>query len=264
MSEIIEALILGIVQGLTEFLPISSSGHLEIAKVLLNDDSLSTESMLVTVILHFATACATIYVFRDDILKLFKNIFAKDDGEGRRYMILILVSMIPAVCVGLLFDEFIESLFNKNILLVGSMLLVTAIFLLVSDYSKKQDGKLTILNAFAIGLAQAIAILPGISRSGATIASSVLMGINREDAAKFSFLMVVPLIFGKMAKDVMDGQILSQVPSIYYLIVGFISAFVFGVIACKFMLVLVKKAKLRYFSIYCTILAVVSIIFYYA
>ncbi|MCF8278360.1 MAG: undecaprenyl-diphosphate phosphatase [Flavobacteriales bacterium] len=246
-----EALILGIVQGLTEFLPVSSSGHLEIGKVLLGDKSLPEESLLFTVVVHAATSLSTIVVFRKDILEILKGLFQFKWNEQTQFSLKIIVSMIPAAIIGVLFNDQIEALFSKQILLVGAMLIITGLLLFLADRAKRTEKQVGFSQALIIGISQAIAILPGISRSGATISTSVLLGIDREKAARFSFLMVVPLILGKMAKDVMDGNISSEMTHAMPLLVGFLAAFFSGLVACTWMISLVKKSQLRYFSYYC-------------
>jgi Uncharacterized bacitracin resistance protein len=206
MSEILKAIVLGIVQGLTEFLPVSSSGHLELAKFIMGDDSLGGESMLMSVMLHFATALSTLIIFRKDVLEILKGLFPVDfNSFSWNFAIKIIISMVPAVFVGLVFEDAIEALFHQQIVLVGALLLLTGVLLFLADRSKTTEKELSYGNALVIGIAQAIAILPGISRSGATIATSVILGIDRSKAARFSFLMVVPLIFGKVAKDLLSG-----------------------------------------------------------
>ncbi len=256
-----EALILGIIQGLTEFLPVSSSGHLELGKVLLGDESLPEESLLFTVVVHAATALSTIVVFRKDILEILKGLFQFKWNEQTEFSVKIIVSMMPAAVIGVLFNDQIEALFSKQILLVGAMLIITGLLLFLADRAKRTDRKVSYGNALIIGISQAIAILPGISRSGATISTSVLLGIDREKAARFSFLMVVPLILGKMAKDVMDGNISSETTDLMPLAVGFAAAFVAGLLACTWMISLVKKSQLRYFSYYCFVVGFGSILF---
>jgi undecaprenyl-diphosphatase len=258
--EIIEAVILGIVQGLTEFLPVSSSGHLEIVKALLGDDSLPEESMLMTVVLHGATALSTVIFFRKEILQIIKGLFSFKNTEELHFSLKIILSMIPAAVIGLVFNDEIEALFSSNMLLVGIMLLVTAVLLMFADKAKNTLKEVSYGNAILIGISQAIAILPGISRSGATISTSVLLGVDREKSAKFSFLMVVPLIFGKMANDVKDGAFSDLSGDVLPYIIGFIVALVVGFLACKWMISLVKKAKLIYFSIYCAIVGLAAII----
>ncbi len=251
MSDVIEALILGIIQGLTEFLPVSSSGHLELAKYLSNDQSSAEISMLMTVTLHAATALSTIIVFRKDILEIIKGLFQFKWNEESQFSVKIILSMIPAALVGILFEKQIEQFFTRQIVLVGAMLIITGLLLFLADKAKKTDNKVSFTQAFIVGIAQAIAILPGISRSGATIGTSVLLGIDREKAARFSFLMVVPLILGKIAKDVLDGDFTTQGVAALPLTVGFIAAFITGVIACLWMIKLVKNSQLKYFAYYC-------------
>ena len=259
MPEWIEAVILGIVQGLTEFLPVSSSGHLEITKYILDDNSIAGQSMLTTVFLHFATALATIYVFRSDIIKLISGIFDKTDNNARSFTFYIIISMIPAVIVGLAFESQIENLFNRNMLLVGICLIVTAILLYVSERLSSGGKTLNTSRSLLVGIAQAVAILPGISRSGATISSSLLLGLDKEQAARFSFLMVVPLIFGKIFKDILSGAFVSDMPDLSYLLAGFVAAFLSGVWACKFMIRLVKASGLYWFAFYCFTIALIAI-----
>ena len=256
-----EAIILGIIQGLTEFLPVSSSGHLELAKVILGDDSLPEESMLMTVVLHGATALSTIVVFRKDILELFKGLFQFKNNDEFKFSLNIVLSMIPAAVVGVLFDDEIEAFFGGKVLLVGTMLLLTAVLLILADKAKSTEKKVGIKEAVIIGISQAIAIMPGISRSGATISTSVLLGVDREKAARFSFLMVVPLILGKMAKDVLDGAFDNISGDMLNYGVGFVAAFVTGILACTWMIKLVKKSKLKYFAYYCLVVGVVAIVY---
>lgn len=259
MSEILRSIILGIVQGLTEFLPVSSSGHLELAKFILGDQHMAEESLAMTVSLHAATALSTIVVFWSEIVRLFKGIFQFKWNEESQYAVKIIISMIPAATVGLLFEDQIETLFSKQILLVGCMLLLTGIILLLADRATQTGRAVGYKQAWWVGVAQAIAILPGLSRSGATISTSVLLGIDREKAARFSFLMVVPLILGKIAKDMLDGATAEAAIGMGPLLAGFIAAFVTGLLACVWMIKLVKNSKLTYFSIYCFIIAAIAI-----
>ncbi len=261
MEETLRAIILGIIQGLTEFLPVSSSGHLELGKFILGDESIAEQSMLMTVLLHAATALSTIVVFRNEIAEIFRGLFQFKWNEETRFSLKIILSMIPAAMVGLLFEEEIEQLFSRNILLVGMMLIITGLLLFLADKAKNTVKKTGYWDAIIVGIAQAIAILPGISRSGATISTSVLLGIDRGRAAKFSFLMVVPLILGKMAKDIMDGAFTQSPESLFPLIAGFIAAFITGMFACIWMIKLVKNSKLVYFSIYCFVIAAIAIVY---
>lgn len=256
----LEALFLGVIQGLTEFLPVSSSGHLELTKAIFGDESLPDESLLFTVVVHFATALATVMVFWREVSLIFKGLFQFKNNEEFRFSLNIIISMIPAALAGLFLEEEIESLFTENVVLVGSMLLLTGILLLFANNTKAGDGKVNPGKAFIIGLSQAIAILPGISRSGATISTSLLLGISRERAARFSFLMVVPLIIGKMAKDIMDGALVLNdgIPS--HIFLGFIAAFGTGWWACNWMIDIVKRANLNYFALYCFIVGIIAIL----
>ena len=256
-----EAIVLGIVQGLTEFLPVSSSGHLELSKAILGDNSLPEESLLMTVVLHAATALSTIVIFRKDIAEILTGLLQFKNNEQFRFSLKVVISMLPAAAVGVLLEEEIEQLFGGQILLVGLMLLVTGTLLFLADKAKSTVRKVSYSNALIIGIAQAIAILPGISRSGATISTSVLLGIDRQKAARFSFLMVVPLILGKMAKDILSGDLMQSQTSPTLLIAGFAAAFISGLLACQWMISLVKKSQLKYFSFYCYIVGLAAIIY---
>ena len=258
MNELTEAIILGIIQGLTEFLPVSSSGHLEIGKVLLGQDLDAKESMQMTVVLHAATALATVVVFYKDIANIVAGLFKFQWNEDAQFVAKIVVSMVPAALVGILLEDEIEALFNNNLLLVGAMLIVTGALLFLAGRARNTEKSVGFFEAVVVGISQAIAILPGISRSGATISTSVLLGIDREKAARFSFLMVVPLILGKMAKDVLDGGFTTPT-SWLPLVVGFVAAFLTGIIACKWMITLVKNCQLWWFSIYCFIVGAIAI-----
>ena len=259
-----EAIILGIVQGLTEFLPISSSGHLEIASYILKTNP--SENLMFTVVVHIATAISIIYVFRKDINEIIKGLiqFKKKQVD---FILKILISSVPVGVVGVLFEKEVESFFTGNIVLVGSMLLITAA-LLFFTYFKKDDSKKNIsyTDAIAIGLAQALAILPGISRSGSTISMALLLNVNREKATKFSFLMVLVPIFGililksiKGFTEISESSNLILFESSY--VFGFISALFSGVFACKMMLKIVKESKLIYFSAYCLLVGSIGIYF---
>ena len=262
----LEAIILGIIQGLTEFLPVSSSGHLELAKAIQGQDLTGESSMMMTVVLHFATALSTVVVFRKDITEIFKGLLQFKMNEEFKFSVKIILSMIPAAIVGVLFDDILETFFHGQVLLVGVMLILTGLLLFLADRAKSTNINVSFGNAFWIGVAQAIAILPGISRSGSTIATSVLLGVDRAKAAPFSFLMVVPLIFGKIAKDITSeefrGMISGKIDigiSFGAISVGFIAAFITGIVACTWMIALVKKSKLSYFSYYCFIVGLIAI-----
>lgn len=261
MSDIVRSIILGIVQGLTEFLPVSSSGHLEIVKYILGEDAVGEESLIMTVVLHFATALATVVIFRKFIWDTIKGIFEKEGQESRKFAGYIIASMIPAALVGVFFEDLMESLFSGNLVLVCSMLILTGILLFVADGAKVTEKKVGWKSAIIIGISQAIAIIPGISRSGATISTSVLLGIDREAAARFSFLMVIPLIFGKIAKDLLGGDFDNLSISSAELGAGFIAAFITGAIACTWMIKLVKASSLKYFSYYCFAIAAIGLVY---
>lgn len=259
----LEALIIGIVQGLTEFLPVSSSGHIELTKALLGENLLPKEGLLFTVVVHAATALATVVVYRKDVGNILGSLFARKWDDNTKFALYVLISMVPATFVGLYFESEIEEFFTGNILLVGSMLIITGLLLFLADRAKKTHKGVKPKEAFMIGVAQAIAILPGISRSGATISTSVLLGIDRERAARFSFLMVVPLILGKMALDLKNlyskGMDETQI-SMSALGVGFVAAFFVGLFACKWMIQLVKKARFTPFAIYCFLVGVIAML----
>ncbi len=256
----IEALILGIIQGLTEFLPVSSSGHLEIVKVMFGGGLVAEESMFMTVMLHGATALSTIVIFRKEIAEIFAGLFQFKWNEQTIFSLKIIISMVPAALVGVLFNDQIEELFAGRILLVGSMLMLTAVLLFLADKAKTTNKDVSYWDAVIIGISQAIAIMPGISRSGATISTSVLLGVDRSKAARFSFLMVVPLILGKMAKDLMSSDFTVAGESFLPITIGFIAAFITGLFACTWMIQLVKKSKLTYFAIYCAVVGVAAVI----
>lgn len=256
-----EAIILGIVQGLTEFLPVSSSGHIELGTYLFGIHA--ADNLLFSIIVHAATALSTLVVFRRDIMKILRDLLKWEWNGGTDFTFKILLSMIPVALVGVFFEEEISSFFGGKILFVGFMLLLTAMLLTFSHYAPKKEGVVTFPRAFIIGLAQTIAILPGISRSGATISTALLLGVGRESAAKFSFLMVLIPILGasflKLLKFIQEPTIAEGVSGIS-LTAGFISAFIAGLLACVWMINIVKKGKLIYFAIYCAIVGAIAIL----
>ena len=256
-----EALLLGLIQGLTEFLPVSSSGHLEIGKVLLNIDV--QESLSFTVLVHFATVLSTITVFFQDIKKLFAGLFQFKWNEETRYVSRILVSMIPVLIVGVLFREEVESLFTGNLVLVGSALLFTALLLISTQLVKPGKKKIPFLDALLMGIAQALATIPGISRSGATISTGLLLKNGRSEVAQFSFLMVLLPIIGAAILDILSMSSSSAEAGISTssLVIGFLAAYLSGYMACRWMINLVKKGNLYWFAIYCALVGVISIIF---
>ena len=258
MNEI-DAIILGVIQGLTEFLPVSSSGHLEITRELLDTNQLPSDNLLMTSVLHFATALSTILVFRKDIYDLIKGLFDKENKTSKSYIIKILIAIVPAGLVGFLLSDEIEFLFSGNMILVGIMLIITGTLLFLTKILKTKNFKISSVHALIIGLSQAFAVIPGISRSGATICTSLFLGNNKSEAAKFSFLIVIPVIFGAILKDVLSGDIFDNEIKISILIIGFISSFLTGVLACKLMLKIVANNNLIYFSFYCFLLGIISI-----
>lgn len=262
--ELWEAVILGVVQGLTEFLPVSSSGHLELGKAILGDDRVGAESLMFTVVVHFATALSTLVVFRKDVWEIISGLLKFKWNQETQFSVKIIISMIPAVIVGLFFEEELEALFGGQILLVGSMLIITALLLYLADRAKHTGKAVSYKNAFVIGIAQAVAMLPGISRSGATISTSVLLGNDKAKAARFSFLMVVPLIIGKIAKDLLSGDLSLQSDQIVPLSMGFLAAFLSGLVACTWMIQLVRKSQLKWFALYCLIVGMVAIVLNFA
>ena len=257
----LEALILGLVQGLTEFLPVSSSGHLEIGKVLLNIEV--KEDLVFTVMVHFATVLSTITVFYQDIRKLFAGLFRFQWNEETRYISKILISMVPVLIVGILFREEVESLFTGNLLLVGGALIVTALLLVSTQLVRPGTRKIPFLDAFLMGIAQAVATIPGISRSGATISTGLLLKNDRSEVAQFSFLMVLLPIIGAALLDMltMKSSTASAGISASSLIVGFVAAYLSGYLACRWMISLVKRGNLYWFAIYCAAVGIISIIF---
>lgn len=261
-----EALILGIIQGLTEYLPVSSSGHLAIGQHLFGLDS-GEDKLAFTVLLHVATVLSTVVILWREIVWLFTDLFKFKWNEGTRYTVNILISMIPVGIVGLLFKDKVEAVFGSGLPVVGICLLATALLLAFSYFAKpRQRESISPLHAFIIGLAQAVAVLPGLSRSGSTIATGLLLGNKKEKLAQFSFLMVIPPILGEAlldAKHIADDGVAAALGGISPLaaLVGFLSAFAVGCIACRWMLDIVKKGKLIWFAVYCAVVGIAAIIF---
>ncbi|HKM92129.1 MAG TPA: undecaprenyl-diphosphate phosphatase [Prolixibacteraceae bacterium] len=255
---ILEAIILGIVQGLTEFLPVSSSGHLEIGHAILGVDT--SMNLTFDIIVHGATVLSTLVVFRKDIIELFAGLFKFQWNEPTRYVALLIVSAIPVAIVGFLFEEQIEALFSGNVVFIGSMLLVTAALLATAYFVKKRKREINFFDAIIIGLAQTVAIIPGISRSGATIATGLIIGNNKDSLAKFSFLMVMIPILGANFIKIVSGEFaLTDSVNAWPLFAGFCAAFVAGLFACRIMINMVKKGKLIYFAIYCALIGLIAI-----
>lgn len=257
----LEALVLGIVQGLTEYLPVSSSGHLAIWIGAFGIEG--EENLAFTIVVHVATVFSTLVILWKEIEWIFRGLFKFQMNSETRYAINILISMIPIGIVGVFFKDTVESIFGSGLLIVGCMLLVTAALLAFSYYAKpRQKESISMKDAFIIGLSQACAVLPGLSRSGTTIATGLLLGNNKAKLAQFSFLMVIPPILGEALLDVLKlvkgEDIAGDIPTLS-LVVGFVAAFLSGCLACKWMINIVKKGKLIYFAIYCAIAGLVTI-----
>lgn len=257
----LEALILGIIQGLTEYLPVSSSGHLTIGSALFGIEG--EENLAFTIVVHVATVFSTLVILWKEIAWIFKGLFKFQMNAETRYAVNILVSMIPIGIVGVFFKDTVEAIFGSGLLIVGCMLLLTASLLTFSYYAKpRQKENISIRDAFIIGLSQACAVMPGLSRSGTTIATGLLLGNNKAKMAQFSFLMVIPPILGEALLDVvkmMKGENIAGDIPMMSLVIGFLAAFISGCIACKWMINIVKKGKLIYFAIYCAIAGAVTI-----
>ena len=270
----LQALLLGILQGLTEFLPVSSSGHLTILSNIFGMNG--EENLTFNVVLHVATVCATLVVLWNEVVWIFKDLFTKqswrsynDLNGGTKYAINILISMIPVMIVGFFLKDKVEEVFCSGLLVVGICLLITASLLAFSYFAKpRQKENISGLHAFIIGIAQACAVMPGLSRSGSTIATGLLLGNKKEKLAQFSFLMVIPPILGEAlldTKDILEVGFSQAMAGISPLaaIVGFLASFVFGCIACKWMINIVKKGKLIWFAVYCAIVGILAIVLPY-
>jgi len=252
-----EAIILGLIQGLTEFLPVSSSGHLEIAKSLFGIDP--EASFFFTIAVHGATVLSTISVFWKELLKLVEGTLKFKMNEETSYVLKLIVSMIPVGFVGLLLKDPVERMFSGNIVFVGSMLLITAMFLAAAHFTRKRERKIGYLDALIIGIAQAIAVMPGISRSGATISTGLIIGNSKSEMARFSFLMVLVPVIGANLMEILTEPVSSGNTGIAIMLIGFITAFISGYVACRWMIGLVRKSKLIWFSIYCAIVGLISV-----
>ena len=256
----LEALILGLVQGLTEFLPVSSSGHLEIGKAILQIEA--RDNLTFSIVVHGATVLSILVVFFNDLKKLFTESLTFRYNESSSYLLKIIISMVPVAIVGVFFKSEVEAFFTGNIVFVGAMLLITATLLTTSYFIRPGSLKIGYLDALIIGIAQAFAVLPGISRSGATITTALFLGNKREEAARFSFLMVILPIIAANFMDLLGREpAASDGVGWFPLLVGFVAAFVSGLIACKWMLSIVRKGKLLYFGIYCLVVGAIAIIF---
>lgn len=259
----LQAIILGIVQGITEFLPVSSSGHLQIAKALLGVSI--EENLLFDVTLHAATVLSAIVVLWSEVVRLLKGLFSRRFNEEQAYILKIVISMVPIGIVGFTLKDQLNALFDSPAILcvVGCMLLVTAALLAFAYYARpRQKERLSYRDAFLIGVAQAFAAMPGLSRSGATIATGLLLGNRKETMAQFSFLMVLIPILGETFLELLKGNLGAQMIGTWPLIAGFLASFVVGCLACKFMIEMVKRGKLVWFAAYCAVAGGVSIVAY--
>lgn len=260
---ILEAIILGILQGLTEYLPVSSSGHLAIGSALFGIEA--KENLAFTIVVHMATVFSTLFILWKEISWIFKGLFQFRLNDETRYVINILISMIPIGIVGFFLKDKVEAVFSSGLLIVGCMLLVTATLLAFSHFYKpREKSKIGARDAFIIGIAQAFAVLPGLSRSGSTIATGLLLGNKKSTLAQFSFLMVIPPILGEALLDTVKiargVDIVGGIPPVS-LFAGFVAAFISGCIACKWMINIVRKGKLIYFAIYCAVVGLVTLLF---
>lgn len=259
--ETLDAILLGIVQGITEFLPVSSSGHLQIAKALLGVEI--EENLTFDITLHAATVLSTIVVLWSEIQRLFCGLFTRTYNDEKAFIVKILISMVPIGIVGFAFKDKIEEMSHSPyiLIIVGAMLLLTAALLAFAYYARpRQKETISYRDSFIIGLAQAVAAMPGLSRSGSTIATGILLGNKKESVARFSFLMVLPPILGEMLLDIVKGGENFGSIGILPLVAGFVSAFIVGALACKFMIGIVKRGKLIWFALYCAIAGAVAII----
>ena len=259
----LQALILGLIQGLTEYLPVSSSGHLAIGQALFGMEN-GDDNLMFTVAVHVATVLSTLVVLWSEIDWILRGLFKFEMNAETKYVLNIIVSMIPVGIVGVFFKDYVEDIFGSGLLIVGCCLLLTALLLIFSYYARpRQKQHISMKDAFIIGLAQAAAVLPGLSRSGSTIATGLLLGNKKESLAQFSFLMVIPPILGEALLDVlkaMKGEAVTGEIGMFPLAVGFLAAFISGCFACKWMINIVKKGKLIYFGIYCAIVGAITII----
>ena len=254
-----EALILGLIQGLTEYLPVSSSGHLAIGAYLV--DINGEDNLTFTIMVHVATVLSTLVILWKEIDWILKGLFKFQMNDETKYALNIIISMIPVGIVGVFFKDQVEEIFGSGLLIVGCMLLLTALLLSFSYFAKpRQRENISPLHAFIIGLGQALAVLPGLSRSGTTIATGLLLGNKKEKMAQFSFLMVIPPILGEALLDLLKGEETLGGIDTFPMVVGFVAAFLSGCLACKWMINIVKKGKLIYFGIYCAIAGAITII----
>ncbi|MFI3285117.1 MAG: undecaprenyl-diphosphate phosphatase [Rikenellaceae bacterium] len=261
---IIEAIILGIVQGITEFLPVSSSGHLQIVKALLGVEL--EENITFDLALHAGTVCSTILVLWPEIAKIFRGFFSRTFNSEQAYVIKIAISMIPVAIVGFTLEDALNEMLASPLIMivVGSMLLITAILLAFASYATPRlKEQISYRDSILIGVAQAVAVMPGISRSGATIATGLILGNKKESVAQFSFLMVLVPILGKSFLSLVGGDAAIESVGIAAMSAGFLASFAVGVLACKFMINIIKRGKLIWFAYYCLAAAIFSYALYF-
>ena len=254
----VEAIILGLIQGLTEFLPVSSSGHLAIAKGVFG---IATDDIAFEIVVHAATALSVVVVFWKDIVKLFNGVKKFEYNDETKYVLMLLVSMIPVAIVGLFFKDQVEAVFATGPLNIGCALLVTAMLLAISQLYRPRRHRMSYTRAILMGLAQAVAVIPGLSRSGATIATGLISGARKEEVARFSFLMVLVPILGEAFLELVSGGLAHSSAGIVPLALGFVSAYFSGVFACRVMIEFVKNASLGWFAIYCTVLGIICLFY---
>lgn len=254
---VLEAIIMGIIQGLTEFLPVSSSGHLELANYIFGIEGES--NLQFTMAVHAATVLSTVTVFFHPIVRLLRGVFKFRMNEDTLYIINLFISMVPIAFVGLFLKDAVEGLFTGNLLLVGVMLLVTAALLTFAGSAKPRCGKITPKNAFIIGIAQALAVIPGLSRSGATISTGLLLGVQRSEVSKFSFLMVLVPIIGMNLLELIGAPAGGGSIGVWQLTGGFLAAYITGTVACRWMINIVNRGKLTWFAVYCAAVGLTAI-----
>ena len=260
MKDYIEYIFLAVIQGVTEFLPVSSSGHIEFLKQIINNPSIQKEGAFITVILHLATALSIIFVFR----KKLKELLFRRNIDSKNYILNVIFSMIPvAILVLFKIDQTIENKYNEgwNLIFIGFMFLITATILFITEKLSIKTKKITLFAAIIIGIAQAIAILPGISRSGETICTALLLGATKKEASTFSFLICLPIILGKSIKDLFDLDIMQSAEFNFPIIIAFIITFIVGLFCCQWMIKIVDQSKLKYFGMYCFFISMSAFLF---
>jgi undecaprenyl-diphosphatase len=256
---LLEAIVLGLIQGLTEFLPVSSSGHLELGKYLFGIDP--EANFYFSVAVHGATVLSTLVVFRKEIAQLLSGLFKFKFNEETAYIIKLIISMIPVGIVGVFLKDDVEGLFNGNMLFIGSMLLLTSFLLAVGHFSRQNGRSIGYIDALIIGIAQAIAVIPGISRSGATISTGLIIGNRKDEIARFSFLMVLVPVLGANFLEIISEERISGETNTMIILIGSLAAFISGYFACKWMINLVRRSKMIWFAIYCAIIGILTILF---